>query len=600
MSELSSCSGLIMEVEVPADWCAHPLVGENHKQFVANLFCVLTALKAKVQLREIRTGLDFEPRQSENLLFSYHSIGNEPNVWRIKEGPIPFFFLFDRYGYSGWAEVARDKSAQRKAEHFSSEVDSARTRKIVDEILAKNISKYPQSELRESLPKGFVFFPLQVQNDTVLRLSKFDYLSVVERVAQIATEKRELLVIKRHPLCESEAVEKLLNRLKSEWVVVTSASVHECITHAKAVLCCNSGVGFEALLHDKPVFIFGESEYNAAAEKIDTLHELEKIFNVETSITNIDRWNFVHYFLSYCCFDARDPGDIREKVERAIKESNLIERVGSRIRSADESKNKLNELSASVTDIRECVDRLSRQVTNASERTIENLRHEIEKKEEQWQSVAVEAADLRAQLLGITSSRSFRFTRAIHGLSRKFIQRKAVEESSIPAEEGDVLQLRDSPDYKIIHGSRLFDGDWYASHYIDVAQAEIDPLLHFVGWGAKERRNPSAFFDVDWYLRTYEDVRTAEINALTHYILFGAREGRSPHPLFDVEWYVSGRGMEIDESSTALQKYLDGIGEENVWPMNVLARCQSMLQLKDFSALDLYLSKISARNKGGL
>jgi hypothetical protein len=38
--------------------------------------------------------------------------------------------------------------------------------------------------------------------------------------------------------------------------------------------------------------------------------------------------------------------------------------------------------------------------------------------------------------------------------------------------------------------SGLFDAEWYVRHYTDVAASGIDPLRHYVQFGASEGRAP--------------------------------------------------------------------------------------------------------------
>jgi hypothetical protein len=56
--------------------------------------------------------------------------------------------------------------------------------------------------------------------------------------------------------------------------------------------------------------------------------------------------------------------------------------------------------------------------------------------------------------------------------------------------------LRDMAD---VEKSGLFDRDWYARSYPEVARSEIDPLVHFLTVGALEGKNPSPFFDTVYY-----------------------------------------------------------------------------------------------------
>ncbi len=84
----------------------------------------------------------------------------------------------------------------------------------------------------------------------------------------------------------------------------------------------------------------------------------------------------------------------------------------------------------------------------------------------------------------------------------------------------------------------IFDGDWYRSHYPDIANTGIDPLAHYLSFGLAEGRDPNRFFDSHWYRQTYPDVAAAGIPPFLHYLQFGASELRNPHPRFDAAYYV--------------------------------------------------------------
>jgi len=72
----------------------------------------------------------------------------------------------------------------------------------------------------------------------------------------------------------------------------------------------------------------------------------------------------------------------------------------------------------------------------------------------------------------------------------------------------------------------------------DVHVSDIDPIKHYILFGAKERRNPSPYFETSFYLDEYLDVAQSSINPLLHYILYGAKEGRLPNPEFDSGYYL--------------------------------------------------------------
>jgi hypothetical protein len=80
--------------------------------------------------------------------------------------------------------------------------------------------------------------------------------------------------------------------------------------------------------------------------------------------------------------------------------------------------------------------------------------------------------------------------------------------------------------------SIFFDPTYYLQNNPDVlaavARGETTAEQHFNTFGWQEGRNPNAFFDVNFYLISNPDVLAAGVNPLTHFIQFGAAEGRSP------------------------------------------------------------------------
>ena len=87
----------------------------------------------------------------------------------------------------------------------------------------------------------------------------------------------------------------------------------------------------------------------------------------------------------------------------------------------------------------------------------------------------------------------------------------------------------------------FFDAEWYLGKYPDIAAAGLDPLEHYLTFGAVEGRDPNRFFDTAWYTARYPDVAASGQHALLHYLLFGAAELRDPHPRFDAVRSDRGR-----------------------------------------------------------
>jgi hypothetical protein len=63
-----------------------------------------------------------------------------------------------------------------------------------------------------------------------------------------------------------------------------------------------------------------------------------------------------------------------------------------------------------------------------------------------------------------------------------------------------------SGEVEMIEKSGLFDREWYLARYPDVARTGLDPIYHYLHFGAAELRNPSLAFDTRNYLDLHPDL----------------------------------------------------------------------------------------------
>jgi hypothetical protein len=85
----------------------------------------------------------------------------------------------------------------------------------------------------------------------------------------------------------------------------------------------------------------------------------------------------------------------------------------------------------------------------------------------------------------------------------------------------------------------LFDAEWYLRENPDVADAKVNPLVHFLRWGAREGRAPHPLFDPKFYIKTYpESAIGGGANPLQHYLTGGWKKGYKPNPKFDPTFYL--------------------------------------------------------------
>ena len=67
--------------------------------------------------------------------------------------------------------------------------------------------------------------------------------------------------------------------------------------------------------------------------------------------------------------------------------------------------------------------------------------------------------------------------------------------------------------------------------------------------------SPNAHFDPAYYLERYPDVAQAGIDPFLHYMDFGFREGRDPSPGFQTGYYIAKNNMR-NIAPTMLHAYL--------------------------------------------
>lgn len=101
-----------------------------------------------------------------------------------------------------------------------------------------------------------------------------------------------------------------------------------------------------------------------------------------------------------------------------------------------------------------------------------------------------------------------------------------------------------------------FDAAYYLAHNPDVAKAGADALQHYLTFGWKEGRDPSAYFSTNWYLAHNPDVAKAGVDPLLHFEYNGWQEGRDPGPNFSLSKYLAANPDVKAAGIDPLQQFL--------------------------------------------
>ena len=222
---------------------------------------------------------EFVSKQSETaeLIYIPHKMREnwllDKRVLYYMQMVIPNIFSIDS---KGWCASSSQWPIQSTPVQDTSIFDKLRSR--IDTNCSKFIQPSSNSESLDCL-NPFIFFPCQIPHDETIQFhSDVSVESALEAlISGLKQSERQFnLVIKGHP-ANKLAMKSLYNiykkykqdaSIQDQLIWVDNISIHQLLSNSIAVYTVNSGVGLEALLHLKKVFIFGNADYQSVANKI--------------------------------------------------------------------------------------------------------------------------------------------------------------------------------------------------------------------------------------------------------------------------------------------------------------------------------------------
>lgn len=274
--------------------------------------------------------------------FSYHTVSTGHKALHFKETDRPSRFSFDKGGYAGWSNFASKRIGQLGLSDVDYEKALAFFRAEQSTIIGGNVSKYAQldRQTNANLPAKFVFVGLQVLGDAVQALAYADAFVMMDEVIATCLAQGISVVVKRHPQDKSGQISSYLRKRElSGEVIVSTSSIHYLIEQSQAVCVINSGVGAEALLHEKPVYVFGGCEYMNACFVCREAGDFARQFRPGVSRLSLDHLHRFWWVLrNQYAVDLNDREEsrkwINERVSRHLLEMDA-DRSLSSMRQAD-------------------------------------------------------------------------------------------------------------------------------------------------------------------------------------------------------------------------------------------------------------------------
>ncbi len=163
-------------------------------------------------------------------------------------------------------------------------------------------SKHDQPAVRIIPPdlKPYLFAPLQMPGDDVIRNhSPITVIEYISALSQWADLRRRNVVFKLHPGQPAEVEQEARKAdAASPYVFLLNENVHSLISAAHAIIVINSGVGFESLIHGKPVITLGACDYQwmtfrAKVSDLDAAWDFASTFSVQQQLQG---FRFIHYY----------------------------------------------------------------------------------------------------------------------------------------------------------------------------------------------------------------------------------------------------------------------------------------------------------------
>lgn len=139
-------------------------------------------------------------------------------------------------------------------------------------------SKFLQKNNKINFPESFILYTLQVPNDMTIQYhSNVSVLDAMTNTLEFGQKNDIPVLVKCHPGLKNNLKSLFINKTKEykKSVWLEDCHILECIQKSSAVATVNSGTGMEAIMQNKPVFVFGNSEYDSVAHKNLTLQSWE-------------------------------------------------------------------------------------------------------------------------------------------------------------------------------------------------------------------------------------------------------------------------------------------------------------------------------------
>lgn len=209
---------------------------------------------------------------------------------------------------NGWGA---DHSGLRECASYLEDTTQAKAfcEDLSDTWHSSGQSKHDQPTITDHTPERFILVPVQIPRDyTIANHSPITVRYFIESIIAWAAEAGYHICFKMHPhnRSDNDLIQAVNYGIEgSRYIHKVEGNIHELIKRSMGLFVINSGTGFEALVHGKPVATFGNCDYNRVTFNAD-IRRLDEARNFIYGWKPEDRliaWQFVYWYYhrhAYC------------------------------------------------------------------------------------------------------------------------------------------------------------------------------------------------------------------------------------------------------------------------------------------------------------
>lgn len=213
--------------------------------------------------------------------------------------PLPHRVTIDAKGVNYFNSLPRHADFYLDWQRLHPELEN-RWREVRESIVSRQAGKNAKvQQIQRSIPQDqrpYLFVPLQVQNDSQIRLfggmvkSVPHFVEMLDRHAGALPEGWTLR-IKEHPTSKIPYGLDRIIKNSSKVIVDNVTDTMQLIKDSEGVITINSSVGLEAMFFEKPVLVLGEAFYgfDRVANRIASEDELPGVFSNPLESFVLDR-----------------------------------------------------------------------------------------------------------------------------------------------------------------------------------------------------------------------------------------------------------------------------------------------------------------------